>query len=231
MPTPGAFGESHWDWPPLVTDVIEADDKKQARALIESEYNKKLPIKVSKKDRDNTDYLLWLTELKETDYKYNHLLNENVCPICDNKFTILAKYQMNDHSGSTFCSEECKQRNDEERANFSELHRRKEVIYKITNKLNNKCYVGQTCNTVTFRWFQHLYQNNNGNTKFYKELSSVSIENWTFEVIEIVQPGHNIYEREQYWINFYNSIENGYNSATACKKVKDNKDQQMLELA
>lgn len=31
------------------------------------------------------------------------------------------------------------------------------VIYKVTNKLNDKCYIGQTTNKFKIRKYQHLH--------------------------------------------------------------------------
>lgn len=30
-------------------------------------------------------------------------------------------------------------------------------IYKITNKVNEKCYIGQTSDSIEHRWKGHLY--------------------------------------------------------------------------
>lgn len=88
-------------------------------------------------------------------------------------------------------------------------------IYKITNKINKKSYIGQSVN-IEHRWNSHKtnYLNKNikdYNTKFYKALRKYGIENFDFEILEKCNK-NNLNEREIYWINFYNSFKDGYNS-------------------
>lgn len=84
-------------------------------------------------------------------------------------------------------------------------------IYKHTNKINGKCYIGQTCRkNVSERW-------NNGKgyngTIFAKAIEKYGWDNFNHEIIEdniLTQEEAN--EREQYWIEYYGSYgENGYN--------------------
>lgn len=83
-------------------------------------------------------------------------------------------------------------------------------IYKITNKLNGKIYIGQTTNPT--RRFQEHRARGYGNEEekiLYKAFDKYGISNFSFEIIEEVE---NYNEREKYWIKFYNCISpNGYN--------------------
>ena len=87
-------------------------------------------------------------------------------------------------------------------------------IYKITNTLNDKVYIGQTIKTVQKRFTQHK---NNSNKEYfsqivlYKAFNKYGIENFIFEEIEEV-PNDKLDEREKYWIEYYDSYFNGYNS-------------------
>lgn len=87
-------------------------------------------------------------------------------------------------------------------------------IYKITNKINEKVYIGQTIKTCEKRWAQHK---NNSNKEYfsqivlYKAFNKYGIENFEFEKIEEVS-NDKLDEREIYWIQYYNSYFNGYNS-------------------
>ena len=87
-------------------------------------------------------------------------------------------------------------------------------IYKITNTLNDKVYIGQTIKTVQKRFTQHK---NNSNKEYfsqivlYKAFNKYGIENFICEEIEEV-PNDKLDEREKYWIEYYNSYFNGYNS-------------------
>ena len=82
-------------------------------------------------------------------------------------------------------------------------------IYKITNQINNKVYVGQS-SCIERRWAEHLYYSENEQTLLQRAFKKYGITNFKFEVLEECEP-QNLNEREIYWINFYNSFENGYN--------------------
>lgn len=87
-------------------------------------------------------------------------------------------------------------------------------IYKITNKANGKLYIGQTIQDVKERFYQHCA------VKCSKEISNMAIHkaikkygksNFTLEVIEEIDSTE-LNDRERYWIKFYDSFNNGYNS-------------------
>lgn len=87
-------------------------------------------------------------------------------------------------------------------------------IYKITNTLNGKIYIGQTVKSLQKRFTQH--KNNSNKPYFsqivlYKAFNKYGIENFTFEEVEQVD-NSNLDEREKYWIEYYDSYFNGYNS-------------------
>lgn len=83
-------------------------------------------------------------------------------------------------------------------------------IYKITNKNNNKIYIGQS-QDIALRWRQHK-QNYQTMPGWYEEAraESNSIEDFTFEIIQECKK-EELDELETYWISYYNSIKQGYN--------------------
>ena len=100
-------------------------------------------------------------------------------------------------------------------------------IYKVTNTINGKYYIGQTIQNVKERFYQHCA------TKCSKAVSNMAIHraikkygksNFTVEVIEEIDSA-NLNDRERYWIKYYNSYNNGYNSTKGgqdgCKSFKD----------
>ena len=100
-------------------------------------------------------------------------------------------------------------------------------IYKITNTINGKSYIGQTIQNVKERFYQHCA------TKCSKVVSNMAIHraikkygksNFTVEVIKEID-STNLNDRERYWIKYYNSYNNGYNSTKGgqdgCKPFKD----------
>ena len=82
-------------------------------------------------------------------------------------------------------------------------------IYKITNKINGKIYIGQSKN-IFKRWSEHRYEAKNNDKPLYKAFRKYGIENFTFEIIEICNI-EQLNEREIFWTKFYNSYNNGYN--------------------
>lgn len=80
-------------------------------------------------------------------------------------------------------------------------------IYKITNKLNNKAYIGQSKH-IEQRWKEH--QQLSRKSLIHKAIEKYGINNFTFEILEECSVDE-LDEREIYWIKVYNTFENGYN--------------------
>lgn len=87
-------------------------------------------------------------------------------------------------------------------------------IYKITNKINGKCYIGQSINIEErLNSYKKRAFNQNHidyNMTIYKVIRKYGIESFTFEAIEECDK-KDLDNREVYWINFFNSYYNGYN--------------------
>lgn len=62
------------------------------------------------------------------------------------------------------------------------------IIYKITNNINGKKYVGQHCGTSDSRWKQHLAEAMNQENPYplYRAIRKYGMENFTYEVLEEV---------------------------------------------
>lgn len=84
-------------------------------------------------------------------------------------------------------------------------------IYKITNKVNGKCYIGQS-NDIHRRWKQELAPNAKLNPHLARAFEKYGIDNFEFEIIEECQR-EQLNEREQFYIEIYQSINPklGYN--------------------
>ena len=93
-------------------------------------------------------------------------------------------------------------------------------IYKITNKINNKVYIGQTIQKPVERFYQHCAikcDKNVLNMAIHRAIFKYGKSNFTFEIIEEVQKSQ-LNEREEYWIKYYDSFKNGYNSTKGGQK-------------
>lgn len=81
-------------------------------------------------------------------------------------------------------------------------------IYKITNLINNKIYIGQSIH-IERRWTEHCRPS--ASSLISNAIKKYGSNNFSFEIIEICNK-EILNEREAYWIQFYNSLKpNGYN--------------------
>lgn len=86
------------------------------------------------------------------------------------------------------------------------------IIYKVTNKVNGKIYIGQTIRTLEQRKWQHLDCAKNGvKTHFYNAIRKYGEENFVFEIIDEASSLKELNELERYYIAKFKCIENGYN--------------------
>ena len=88
-------------------------------------------------------------------------------------------------------------------------------IYKITNKINGKSYIGQTKQPIFDRWKQHLKNSKQKiNRYLYDAINHYGINNFLIEEIEKCSPDK-INDREIFNIFKYNTLmPNGYNMTT-----------------
>lgn len=87
-------------------------------------------------------------------------------------------------------------------------------IYKITNLINNKMYIGQSVH-IEQRWKDHkvraYYEDcEEYERPLYRAMRKYGLDNFSFEIIEECEI-QALNEREQYWIQFYDTFKNGYN--------------------
>jgi group I intron endonuclease len=91
-------------------------------------------------------------------------------------------------------------------------------IYKITNEINRKIYIGQSVDyekrkvshkTKFLQYCKSPENHKSGCIFLYNSFKKYGFENFTFELIEecLIDELNN---REQYWMNFYSSYEREY---------------------
>lgn len=86
------------------------------------------------------------------------------------------------------------------------------LIYKITNTVNGKIYVGQTVRNLEERKQQHIRVAKSGHKNhLYNAMRKYGIENFKFEKICDVDNIEDLNILERYYIAKYNCIEDGYN--------------------
>ena len=88
-------------------------------------------------------------------------------------------------------------------------------IYKITNDVNGKVYIGKTLRSVEKRWKEHIKDSKREHIEsrpLYRAMNKYGIDNFRIETIEECSD-ELVEEREVFWIKGYNSFgKNGYNA-------------------
>ena len=114
----------------------------------------------------------------------------------------------------------------------------KKGIYKIQNQINNKVYIGSSID-INRRWQHHKDAAFNINAHQYnyplmQDFRKYGIENFSFEILELIENTQEMIEKEHNYIIQYNCIiPNGYNQTDNTnspmfdekvqKKVRDTK--------
>ena len=104
-------------------------------------------------------------------------------------------------------------------------------IYKITNIQNNKVYIGQPIRPIEQRFHRHLNDalNNILDTHFARAIRKYGKDSFIIEKIDNAQTQDELNQKEQYWIKYYNSVEEGYNETDAIYKCGGNTYQSKTE--
>lgn len=95
-------------------------------------------------------------------------------------------------------------------------------IYKISNKIDNKVYIGSTYESLIKRLGNHMYSYTKGeNMELYKHFSLLGLENFEMELLEykVVKSVDEMRMLEQKWLD-KEDYENLLNSKRAIKHDK-----------
>jgi len=97
------------------------------------------------------------------------------------------------------------------------------LIYKITNLLNNKLYIGQTIHSIKRRFNEHCLPNS-GCTKIYAAIKKYGRDKFEIELITMAHTQEIADYWEIYFINKHNALtrEFGYNIREGGSKGKFN---------
>ena len=87
-------------------------------------------------------------------------------------------------------------------------------IYKITNDINNKVYIGKTAFSIEKRFKEHCgdaYRSRNEKRPLYAAIQKYGIEHFQIEQLEECSD-YEAADREAYWISYYKAYSKGYNA-------------------
>lgn len=93
-------------------------------------------------------------------------------------------------------------------------------IYKIENIITGKIYIGSATN-FNHRWRIHIKRLNkkiHHSKELQEDWLKFGIDAFKFEIIQKSDKKYNRLN-EQCWINFYNSVSNGYNTYNSIKNL------------
>lgn len=91
------------------------------------------------------------------------------------------------------------------------------IIYKIENVITHKIYIGQTSFTLEKRWYQHTKESREALDGvrqsfplFHRMIIKYGEDNFIPSILEECE-NTLLDEREKYWIDYFDSYNNGYN--------------------
>lgn len=83
------------------------------------------------------------------------------------------------------------------------------IIYKITNKLDNKIYIGQTTRLLRVRWNEHCGKSENCK-RLNRAINKYGKDNFTIEQIDSADTLDELNLKETKWITYFNSSNRKY---------------------
>ena len=107
------------------------------------------------------------------------------------------------------------------------------IIYKITNIINGKIYIGQTVQkNPKMRWYDHQAKARHGvNQPLFNAIRKYSVDNFTWEVVDQADSLEALNKLEEQYVEQYDSMNSGYNlrkaggnklhNATSIEKMKE----------
>lgn len=87
------------------------------------------------------------------------------------------------------------------------------IVYKITNNINNKVYIGQTVGSLKKRWISHYNSSKSTHRSAIRSaIKKYGKDNFEIKVIARCESEDELDHRETYYIKLFNSLApNGYN--------------------
>lgn len=214
---------------PIWYDIVEAETKDDAKVAIAADLDAVIAEKISKNAKKHIDYQIFIVPLDDKWDQYWNTIRS--CKSCDTKYTALKMKQLDLNGsagggGGDFCSSRCRSRHyDSTAVDYREAsNKHKPIIYKVTHEPSGQTYIGQTRQAFTLRWYQHFFQPED--TPFHRLIKATPMSDWMFQILEVCSNASKeaVDAREKYWIDKFDTIRNGLNSAAAPGSKNKSKD-------
>jgi len=168
--------------------------------------SKKLTYEFVKKAFENNGYTLLSEE-----YKNNQTKLDYICPKGHINSMIWASWKRG-HRCPTCATESTRNRPKYYKYMFDD-YKLVGIIYKVTNTINNKVYIGQTVGSLHSRKAKHLSLANIEKplNYFHKALKKYGIDSFKWEIIEYCDSKKELDDMEFHYIKQHDSFRNGYN--------------------
>ena len=88
------------------------------------------------------------------------------------------------------------------------------IVYIIRNRINGKCYVGQTKKSLAARWKEHIWNVGRGlDYPIYRAIRKYGLDAFTVDVLHLAKTPNELNRMETFFIVLHQSHlkENGYN--------------------
>lgn len=104
-------------------------------------------------------------------------------------------------------------------------------IYKITNHTTGKVYIGSSSNIVLRhkKHFKELQYNQHHSPKLQRSWNKYGPKAFSFQIIEFIDNQEQLLSKERYYIDYFNSLDNGYNCRYPDYRVSSQKYSEILQ--
>lgn len=106
-------------------------------------------------------------------------------------------------------------------------------IYKITNDINGKLYIGKTNRSIETRFQEHINFSKRAykNRPLYDAMNKYGVNHFHIEQIDICETDEEASTKEIYWIAYYDTYRHGYNATLGGegKQLLDLNEEEIIE--